>query len=124
MNINNLNEVFQSAYKKYHSTETALLRVFNDILCDLDNRNVTLLALLDLSAAFDTLDHSILLKRLEMSFGIKGSALSWFESYLVSRSQSVQINKTTSDSETLNYGVPHGSVSRSHFIYIVYHTFI
>ena len=110
LNNNNLNEVFQSAYKKYHSTETALLRVFNDILCDLDNRNVTLLALLDLSAAFDTLDHSILLKRLEMSFGIKGSALSWFESYLVSRSQSVQINKTISDSETLIYGVPQGSV--------------
>ena len=110
LNNNNLNEVFQSAYKKYHSMETALLRVFNDILSDLDNRNVTLLALLDLSAAFDTLDHSILLKRLEMSFGIKGSALSWFESYLVSRSQSVQINKTISDSETLIYGVPQGSV--------------
>ena len=110
MNNNDLNEVFQSAYKKYHSTETALLRVFNDILCDLDNRKMTLLALLDLSAAFDTLDHAILLKRLELSFGIKGSALSWFKSYLATRSQSVQIGKTISDSVSLNYGVPQGSV--------------
>ena len=71
---------------------------------------MTLLALLDLSAAFDTLDHAILIKRLELSFGIKGSALSWFKSYLATRSQSVQIGKTISDSVLLNYGVPQGSV--------------
>ena len=85
--INDLNEIHQSAYKKYHSTETALLKVFNDLSCDLDNRNVTLQALLDLSAAFDTLDHGILLKRLELSFGIKGKALAWFSSYLATRKQ-------------------------------------
>ena len=107
---NDLNEFFQSAYKKYHSTETALLKVFNDIVCDLDNRDVTLQSLLDLSAAFDTLDHGILLKRLELSFGIKGRALAWFSSYLTKRNQSVQINQTLSNSVNLNYGVPQGSV--------------
>ena len=107
---NDLNEIFQSAYKKCHSTETALLKVYNDILCDLDKKHVTLQSLLDLSAAFDTLDHGILLKRLELSFGIKGSALAWFESYLVNRKQSVQINQSFSDSSLLIYGIPQGSV--------------
>ena len=107
---NDLNEIFQSAYKKCHSTETALLKVHNDILCDLDQKHVTLQSLLDLSAAFDTLDHGILLKRLELSFGIKGSALAWFESYLVNRKQSVQINQSFSDSSLLIYGIPQGSV--------------
>ena len=107
---NNLHEIYQSAYKKFHSTETALLKVFNDILCDLDDRNVTLQSLLDLSAAFDTLDHGILLKRLDLSFGVRGRALAWFSSYLTMRKQSVQINDTLSNAAVLNYGVPHGSV--------------
>ena len=86
------------------------LKVYNDILCDLDKKHVTLQSLLDLSAAFDTLDHGILLKRLELSFGIKGSALAWFESYLVNRKQSVQINQSFSDSSLPIYVIPQGSV--------------
>ena len=73
---NDLGEVFQSAYKKLHSTETALLRVQNDILRPIDSRRSVLLVLLDLSAAFDTVDHSILLQRLSHRFGIKSKALS------------------------------------------------
>ena len=110
LDLNCLNENFQSAYKKCHSTETALLKVYNDILCDLDDKHVALQSLLDLSAAFDTLDHGILLKRLELSFGIKGSALAWLTSYLENRQQSVQINESFSESVFIKYGIPQGSV--------------
>ena len=65
---NHLDETFQSAYKEFHSTETALLRVHNDILCSLDQNKSVILLLLDLSAAFDTVDHAILLSRLSNRF--------------------------------------------------------
>lgn len=100
----------QSAYRSGHSTETALLKICNDILTALDNNNVTLLSLLDLSAAFDTIDHSILLSRLHKTFGISGSALSWFKSYLSDRFQTVSVNGITSSPSRLQYGVPQGSV--------------
>ena len=74
----------QSAYRKSHGTETALIKVQNDILMNMD-RQVTLLVLLDLSAAFDTMDHQVLLNRLRLSFGIHGYALEWIESYLSDR---------------------------------------
>ena len=70
----------QSAYCEFHSTETALLRVKNDILLNMNQRRVTLLVLLDLSAAFDTVDHTILLNRFSRDFGITGNVYSWFES--------------------------------------------
>ena len=76
--VNKLNKPFQSAYKELHSTETALLRVKNEILMALDNQHCVLLILLDLSAAFDTVDHAVLLERLENDFGIKGTVLAWF----------------------------------------------
>ena len=75
--------VLQSAYRKCHSTETALLKVQNDILMNMNSQHVTLLVLLDLSAAFDTVDHEVLLNRLKSSIGISGTALKWFASYLV-----------------------------------------
>ena len=105
-----LYEVVQSAYRDGHSTETALLKVQNDILNAMDNQQVTLLVLLDLSAAFDTVDHTILLKRLEVMYGISGTALKWFESYLTKRTQVVNINGTKSEKEELKWGVPQGSV--------------
>ena len=72
--------MFQSAYKTHHSTETALLQVKNNILQSLDDDNkVVLLVLLDLSAAFDTIDHGILIDRLKTRFGINGTALQWFK---------------------------------------------
>ena len=79
---NNPHEEHQSAYRKFHSTETALLKVQNDILQSLDQNNVTILVMLDLSAAFDTIDHNTLLQRLEHSFGIKSKPLKWITSYL------------------------------------------
>ena len=72
---NNLLEIFQSAYRQNHSTETAALRVHGGLLCSKDERLVSLVALLDLSAAFGTLDHPILLKRLETTFGVRGTVL-------------------------------------------------
>ena len=101
----------QSAYRECHSTETTLLRIMNDLLICIDNNNISILSLLDLSSAFDTIDHSILLKRLEISYGIKKKALSWFSTYLSNRSQSVFINKQlVSSSSILHWGVPQGSV--------------
>ena len=107
---NNLYEIFQSAYRQLHSTETALLRVQNDLLQAVDNEGGAILVLLDLSAAFDTIDHQKLLNLLNQSFGIRGVALKWFESYLKDRTQTVQIGSCTSTPVTLKYGVPQGSV--------------
>ncbi len=106
---NGLGEKFQSAYKKYHSTETALVRVQNDILWACANGTLVLLILLDLSAAFDTIDHQILLQQLQ-SLGITGTVLQWFKSYLSGRTQQVVVNKAKSETRELRYGVPQGSV--------------
>ena len=110
MSNNNLQEPFQSAYKQYHSTESALLMVHNDILCAMENQGVTLLVLLDLSSAFDTIDHPVLLSRLQHHLGINGTILAWFESYLSDRTQCVHINGKSSAPQPLQYGVPQGSV--------------
>ena len=101
---------FQSAYRKFHSTETALLRIQNDLLLAVDQRKLSALVLLDLSAAFDTIDHSILLTRLSTTFGISGSALSLLTSYLTDRSQSVTIDSHSTPPSPMNTGVPQGSV--------------
>ena len=77
--------LLQSAYRAGHSTETALLKVQNDILLAMDRQHVTHLVLLDLSAAFDTVDHRVLLHRLEVTYGITGTTLQWFRSYLTGR---------------------------------------
>ena len=82
MMTNNLNELLQSAYKLMHSTETALVKVTNDILRFMDKRKCVVLLLLDLSAAFDTIDHNILLRRLKDRFGITNTALDRIKSYL------------------------------------------
>ena len=78
---------YQSAYRKLHSTETALLKMHNDILSSMEDGRVTVLTLLDLSAAFDTTDHTILLRILGDRFGVSGKALDCFKSYLTVRSQ-------------------------------------
>ena len=107
---NNLYEEYQSAYRQLHSTETALLRVQNDIQQIVDTDGAAILILLDLSAAFDTIDHDRLLHILESRNGITGPALKWFESYLSSRTQSVIINGVESNPSDLIWGVPQGSV--------------
>ena len=92
MSANSLYPPLQSSYRKQHSTETALIKVHNDILMNMNKQHVTLLVLLDLSSAFDTRSHDILLSRLQSNFGVHGTVLSWFESYLVGRRQRVFIN--------------------------------
>ena len=110
MDMNNLQPQFQSAYRKNHSVETALLRVQSDILTAIDKKQCVLLILLDLSAAFDTIDHDVLLSRLNSYLGVSGDALKWFHSYLKNRKQSISLNDNVSEPWELLYGVPQGSV--------------
>ena len=94
---NNLSDTFQSAlYKPFRGTETALLRVNNDILSAMDNGKTTALVLLNLSDAFDTVDHKILLSRLQYHLGIHDIALDWCKSYLLNRPQNVCIGNAIS----------------------------
>ena len=101
---------YQSAYRKLHSVETALLCIHNDLLLAMERKQVSALILLDLSAAFDTIDHQILLSRLSLNFGITGSALALLTSYLTNRTQAVVANSTVSESHPVSCGVPQGSV--------------
>ena len=101
--------VHQSSYRQYHSTETALLKVQNDILLSMDRQEVTLLVLLDLSAAFDTIDHNVMVDLLRTDFGVTGLALSWLHSYLLGRKQRVVIDQQQSSNFDLLSGVPQGS---------------
>lgn len=101
---------FQSAYRPFHSVETALLYIQNDLLLAANEQKLSALILLDLSAAFDTIDHQILLTRLSSFYGISGSALSLLASYLTDRTQSVCVNSTTTAPSQMPTGVPQGSV--------------
>ena len=105
---NNLFEPMQSAYRSFHSTETAMLRVHDDIICALGSHQVVLMVLLDLSAAFDTVNHKILLNILH-KIGIGGTVLQWFSSYLTSRKQLVKCG-VLSETHDLTCGVPQGSI--------------
>ena len=100
----------QSAYRPGFSTETALSHIFNNLSNICGNRNCAVMVGLDLSAAFDTINHRILLDRLHSDFGIDGLALSWLRSYLSNRSQYVKLGDHTSPSAALLAGVPQGSV--------------
>ena len=87
---NDLLPDLQSAYRAHHSTETAVLKVLSDILLALDSGNLVMLTLLDLSAAFDSVDHHTLLQRLRKSYGLNGKVIDWFTSYLSDRVQHVR----------------------------------
>ena len=99
----------QSSYREHHSTETALLKVQNDIPYSMDRQEVTLLVLIDLSAAFDTTERGILPDTLEKDFGVIGDAQKWLASYLSHRKQRVLIKNCISDPFNLGSGVPQGS---------------
>lgn len=107
---NDIFDKFQSGFRKNHSTETALLKVSNDILLAADAGECTVLVLLDLSAAFDSVDHNILINRLQNLVGLSGAVLKWFSSYLTGRSFSVYVNHVMSDTTEMSCGVPQGSV--------------
>ena len=110
VSTNNLDEPIQSAYRASQSTETALCKIYNDIKLSLDRNECVLFISLDLSAAFDTMDHQILLARLAHHFGITGICLNWIKSYLDERKLRVAIDRILSDSKALNFRVPQGSV--------------
>ncbi len=103
-------EDFQSGFRPSHSTETALIRVTNDLLLSSDRGCISLLVLLDSSTAFDTIDHNILLNRLENIVGIIGSALAWLKSHLSDRHKFVAVKEEVSYRSQVQYGVPQGSV--------------
>ena len=107
---NNLFDSLQSAYRSRHSTESALVKVKNDIMFAIDSNKVVLMVLLDLSAAFDTIDHQIFLSRLFKRTGVRSTVLSWFQSYLSGWSSQVDIAGQLSDSITLEFGLPQGSI--------------
>jgi hypothetical protein len=104
LTVNRLLPELQSAYRAHHSTETAVLKVLADILLAVDSGDLAVLTLLDLSAAFDTVDHSTLLRRLRKSYGFGDAVLSWFASYLDGRSQSVRCGATSSNPADLSCG--------------------
>ena len=110
MSRNNLYDPLQSAYKLEHSTETALMKINNDVLVNLDQTRCTVLVSLDLSAAFDTVDHSIFISRMESLYNVKGVALAWFISYLENRDSRVCIEDSFSNISKVVSGVPQGSV--------------
>ena len=110
LNENELLPSVQSAYRQFFSTETAVLKVVSDILTAMDRGQITLLDMFDLSASFDTINHAILLKQLDVSFGFPGNALNWFVSYLSGRSQKVSVHGILASSCYLDFGVPQGSM--------------
>ena len=105
-------EPMQSVYQANHSTESALVHVKADILASMDKQEVVHLVLLDLSATFYTVDHNILLHRLESVFGITGTALDWIHSYITGRLHKVPIGNTKSEPVLLTFGVPQIGVFR------------
>ena len=121
LSANGLVPRHQSAYRKKHSTETAMLRVWSDVLTSADVREVTLLGLLDLSAAFDCVDHNILLHGLEVAFGLTNTALEWIRSFLTDRTQQVSYCGRLSPVQRVLFGVPQGSVLGP-LLYVLYTT--
>jgi hypothetical protein len=110
LDSNDMMPTTQSAYRPFHSTETALTKVYNDLLLAVDGGQVSALCLLDLTAAFDTVDHDLLLLRLEREFGLRGITLSWFRSYLTGRTFRVVYGGHTSSTIYIVCSVPQGSV--------------
>ena len=105
-----LSNHYQSAYINVQSYESVLLKIYNDILSSMDHGKVTSLTLLDLSAAFDTIDHTILLRRLNEWFAVTGKALDWFKSYPTRRCQRIKLDDCLSSKSYLTFGVPQRSV--------------
>lgn len=110
MDLNNLNIPYQSGYKSAHSCETVLLNIVDRVLLNLDNGMCCILLLLDLSAAFDTVDHDELIDILENELGLSGTVLEWFKSFLYGRKQATSVKGCTSEFTDVSYGVPQGSV--------------
>ena len=109
MSLNDLHSAHQSAYKSNFSTETALCFLMNRLLWSMEKGEVVVMAALDLSAAFDTVDHQVLISVLKQNFGVEGIALNWIKTYLANRQMHIKVNDSTSSVRTFNYSVPQGS---------------
>ena len=109
LNANNLLTTRQYGFQKHKSTSLAVLDLIHNINQSKKAKKIGCAIFLDLAKAFDTVNHHILLKKLE-KFGIRGPILSWFKSYLLNRKQCVNINGINSITEIMKYGVPQGSV--------------
>ena len=109
LNINNILHNSQYGFRAGHSCEHALFEAQNDLTLALDRKQIALLLLVDFSKAFDMVDHKILLKKLE-HYGIRGTVLQWFASYLTNRQQYVHVNNQNSEKLPLKYSVPQGSI--------------
>ena len=110
LNSHNLCDTCQSAYRPGHSTETALLKVINDLFLSLDKGNISVLGLLDISSALDTIDHTILVHRLHTDFGFTDAVLQWFSSYLTDRTHYVSLSNHFSAIAPVHSVVPQGPV--------------
>ena len=110
LNSHILYNTCQLAYRPGHSTETALLNVVNDLFLYLSTGSISVLALLDLSSALDTINHPILVHRLRTDFGFTDTVLQWFSSYLNNRTHYVSLSNHCSAFAPVHSGVPQGSV--------------
>ena len=104
-----MHEPLQSAYRSNHSVETALLRVSNDLLLAIDGKKCIFLTLLDSSAAFDTIDYAMFLKRMEQENGISGKLIEWLRSYFTDKSQEVHVEGHSSVKMSLSTCFPQES---------------
>ena len=111
MDKNSLLLSYQSAYRRFHSTETAIVTLVNDILLCLDKTHSMLLVAVDLSAAFDTVHHGILLDVMKNKFGVCNTCLNWISSYLYPRNCVVAVNRSLSKPMDLPFSVPQGSIA-------------
>lgn len=116
--LNDVFDPFQSGLCSFHSTETALVKVVNDLLLSCDTGSLSLLLLLDLSSAFDTISHNLLISRLS-DVGISVTALSWFSSYLHDRQFYISVQNSRSSTAPVKQGVPQGSVPGP-LLFIIY----
>ena len=119
LNMYSLLPVCQSGFRKFHSTETAVVKVYNDVVMAADAGRLTILVMLDYSAAFDTVDHEILLDVLRLSLGLGDTALKWIGSYLSDRTQMIRTGDSCSDVFALSFGVPQGGILGP-LLYIIY----
>ena len=110
LNSHNLHNTCQSAYRAFNSTETALLKVVNDLFLSFDKGNISVQALFDFSSALDTIDHPILVHRLHSDFGFTDAVLQWISSYLADRTQFFSLYNHCYAFAPVHSGVPQGSV--------------
>ena len=110
---------YQFGFRKNHSTDLALIQLVKKITSCIDQNKVTAGVFLDLSKAFDPIDHQILFYKLER-YGIRGVALQWIKSYFQNRKQIVQYNNVSSSANIITCGVPHGSILGTLFFYLLY----